>query len=263
MPSETSSSEKLMQQVHDMAKFPEENPNPVMRVSGAGEILFANAAARTLTGLLEDDGACLTPELGSAVDAAFAAKRNREVEFASGERWFVFAVTPVPGKTYVNLYGREVTEERKAQQKTRDVAKFPEENPNPVLRVSDKGEVLYANAAARKLTGLLDRDGSRLTRELGSAVDAVYAARRNREVEFVSGERWFSFALTAVPGETYVNLYGREITEERKARLDVLKNQGFQRKHFEQPYQWRLDARCFATSDVGQSGSLSDSRLCK
>jgi PAS domain S-box-containing protein len=227
MPSDNSSSEKLVQQVHDMAKFPEENPNPVMRVSGAGEILFANAAARALTGLLENEGGCLTPELGRAVDAASAAKRNREVEFASGQQWFVFAVTPVPGKSYVNLYGREVTEERKAQQKTRDVAKFPEENPNPVLRVSDKGEVLYANAAARKLTDLIDSDGSRLTHELGRTADAVYAGKQNREVEFVFGERWFSFALTAVPGETYVNLYGREITEERRARLDVLRIKNF------------------------------------
>ncbi len=225
MPSQSSSSssDNLTQQIHDMARFPEENPNPVMRVSDTGEILFANAAARGLAGLLAKEGGCLTPELGHAVNAAYTARQNREFEFSSGERVFVFALTPVPDRTYVNLYGREVTEERKAQQKTRDAAKFPEENPNPVLRVSDTGEVLYANAAARMLTELLTNDGSRLTTDLGSAVDAVYNSQKSRDVEFASRERWFSFALTAVPGGKYVNLYGREITEERNARAEVLR----------------------------------------
>jgi PAS domain S-box-containing protein len=227
MPDNNAPSEMLMQQIHDLAKFPEENPNPVMRVSGTGQVLFANAAARMLTGLLESDGGRLTSDLGSAVDAAYKAGQNREIEFVSGARWFVFALTPVPGKTYVNLYGREVTKEHKAQQKIRDVAKFPEENPNPVLRVSDTGEVLYANQPARVLMGLLESDGSRLTPELDKAVTAVRAANQNREVEFVAGERWFAFALTPVPGEIYVNLYGREITEERKARLAVLRIKDF------------------------------------
>jgi C4-dicarboxylate-specific signal transduction histidine kinase len=108
--------------------------------------------------------------------------------------------------------------EREAQQKTRDVAKFPEEDPNPVLRVSGAGEVLFANAAAQVLPGLLENDGTRLTQELGTAVDAASAARENREVEFASGERLFALALVPVPGESYVNLYGREITDERRAQ---------------------------------------------
>jgi hypothetical protein len=97
--------------------------------------------------------------------------------------WFVYEN---PRKITKPLFGREVTEERKAQQKTRDAAKFPEENPNPVLRVSDTGEVLYANAAARMLTELLTNDGSRLTTDLGRAVDAVYNSQKSRDVECAS-----------------------------------------------------------------------------
>jgi PAS domain S-box-containing protein len=218
MQNDKTAHEMLKQQVHDMAKFPEENPNPVLRMGGAGEVLFANAAARALAGLLENNGSRLAHRLGAEVAAAHAARQNRELEFASGERLFNFVVTPVPGETYVNLYGREITEERKAQQNTRDVAKFPEENPNPVLRVGGTGEVLFANAAARALPGLIENGGNRLAQDLGTAATAAYAARQSHELEFASGERLFAFALNPVSGETYVNLYGREITEERRAQ---------------------------------------------
>jgi PAS domain S-box-containing protein len=216
---------RAQQQTRDVAKFPEENPNPVLRVGAAGEVLFANAAARKLSGLLVDGD--LTQELGPAVGGAFAARQNQEAEFASGERLFVFALTPVSGEAYVNLYGREVTEERRSQQKTRDMAKFPEENPNPVLRVGGEGEILFANTAARALAGLLEDNGHRLTQELQTAVIGAYAARQNRQVEFASSERLFAFALTPVPGAAYVNLYGREITAERRAHLEVLRVKEF------------------------------------
>jgi C4-dicarboxylate-specific signal transduction histidine kinase len=105
---------EMLKQVHDMATFPEENPNPVLRLSGAGEVLFANSAARALAGLLENNGSRLPHELRVEVAAAHAARQTREVEFASGEQHFSFVVTPVPGKAYINLYGREITEERRA-----------------------------------------------------------------------------------------------------------------------------------------------------
>jgi hypothetical protein len=89
--------EMLKQQVHDMAKFPEVNPNPVLRVGDTGEVLFANAAARTLPGLLENNGSRLAHEMGVEVAAAYAARQNHQVEFASGDRQFAFVVTPVPG----------------------------------------------------------------------------------------------------------------------------------------------------------------------
>ena len=57
----------LEQVVHDLAKFPEENPNPVLRASGDGAVLYANAAAQELAGLLRRQGKRLAPDLARAV----------------------------------------------------------------------------------------------------------------------------------------------------------------------------------------------------
>ncbi len=218
---------RAQQLTRDLAKFPEENPNPVLRAESAGDVLYANKAARKLTGLLVADGDRLAADIASAVARSFEAQENSRTELVSADRLFIFALTPVPGETYVNLYGRDITEERRAQQLTRDLAKFPEENPNPVLRAAPDGDVLYANEAARELAGLLVADGGRLAADIATAVREAFDTAANRRTEFVSGGRLFVFALTPVPGESYVNLYGRDITEERRANLEVIRVRNF------------------------------------
>ncbi len=54
-----------------------------------------------------------------------------------------------------------------ADRELADLARFPSENPNPVLRVMPDGRVLYANEAARAVKGLLKgRKKSTLARNL-------------------------------------------------------------------------------------------------
>ncbi len=127
----------------DLSTFPEENPNPVLRVDRKGAVLFANQAGRRLSGLFDDD--LLEAGLRDSVDEAWAAGESRAGEFRSGDYIFAFTLTPVPDAGYVNLYGRGVTEERRALAEVHNLARFPEENPNPVLRVQRDGDVLFAN----------------------------------------------------------------------------------------------------------------------
>ncbi len=214
---------RALREVRDLAKFPEENPNPVLRVAGDGGVLFSNQAGRRLPGLL--DAGVLDPALAAQVSEAYGEGANRVAEFEAGDRIFVFALTPVAGADYVNLYGRDVTEERRALREVHDLAKFPEENPNPVLRVHRDGEVLFSNQAGRRLSGLID--GAALARELRDVVIAAGAAEENSFAEFHSGERTFVFALTPVAGADYVNLYGRDVTEERRAQQEVIDAKNF------------------------------------
>lgn len=210
-------------QVQDLAKFPSENPFPVLRVQGDGELLYANQAAQTLPGLLKKG--VLAAALRHEVVAAYKAKRNHPVEFQSGERTFLFYLTPVSGEAYVNLYGRDVTDERRAHRQAQDLAKFPSENPSPVLRIRGDGELLYANEAAHALPGLLD--GGALAPSIRDAVVAAYDEKQNRPAEFRSDDRTFLFYLTPVSGEAYVNLYGRDVTDERRAHQQVIDVKNF------------------------------------
>ncbi len=213
--------DRELEHIRSLANLPSENPNPIVRVTGGdATVLYANEAARELPGLIEGADA-LTATLAKAVAAAFKAAATREAEFVSGDRIFVFGLTPVAGESYVNLYGRDVTDERRANAEARSLAKFPSENPNPILRVAgDDGAVLYANEAARTLAGLID-DADDLTGTLVSAVSKTFRSAEAGTAEFVSGDRIYVFATTPVAGESYVNLYGRDVTDVRRANEEA------------------------------------------
>ncbi len=108
-----------------------------------------------------------------------------------------------------------------ANQELADLARFPSENPNPVLRVMPDGTVLYANDAARAVKGLLKgRKKSTLARDLAGVCVEASRSAEVQESEFESGDRVFAFSIVPVAGETYINVYGRDITEERLAQQE-------------------------------------------
>ncbi len=113
-----------------------------------------------------------------------------------------------------------------ASQALLDLAKFPSENPNPVLRVTPEGGLLYANDAAQAVEGLLTgRKKDRLPSKLAKVATEVSRTAAARQPEFHSGDHIFVRALTPVAGESYINIYGRDITERKRAEEELRKVQ--------------------------------------
>jgi class 3 adenylate cyclase len=214
-------------QVLDLARFPDENPNPVLRISLDGTLLFANEGAKKIKGLLSKGGDQLATDLKLAIEETYATNASRVVELVLNGRRFAFSMTPIETAGYINAYGRDITEQWQAQQRANDLAKFPDENPNPVLRVEADGMTLYANRPAGQLPGLLTHGGTRLAEVLITAA----AVRAHREeicvTDFVSGKRTFAMTIMPVSGESYLNVYGRDVTKERQAQNDMLQIKRF------------------------------------
>ena len=126
------------------------------------------------------------------------------------------------GETIFTVMLHDVTERKRARQKIMELARFPDENPYPVLRVTAEGDVLYANEAARAVDSLLSGgNGMDLYAPLGGAVREVAVSGTRREVEFDFGDRIFAFVLATVSEESYINLYGRDITERKRADAEI------------------------------------------
>ncbi|MGA2613520.1 MAG: response regulator [Spirochaetia bacterium] len=106
----------LEDEVRDLAKFPSENPNPVIRANGEGAVTYANEAGRALMqaweNTLRDE---LPPPLRDAIAESFTAGVRRRADIGYGERIYAFDVIRPAGAPYVNLYGADVTERRKAE----------------------------------------------------------------------------------------------------------------------------------------------------
>ena len=119
-----------------------------------------------------------------------------------------------------------ITDQKQSEEKIKSLSKFPDENPNPVLRFSKDGEILYASNSS---TDLLKEWGKAIGESAPHDWESqiVNAFNSNATVEFESicCGRTYSFILTPIEEMGYVNAYGRDITEKRQIKKALLKNQ--------------------------------------
>ena len=134
------------------------------------------------------------------------------------ERYFDITVDPLLDQEG-SLIGAvhimaDITEQRKAQQEIESLSRFPSENPNPVLRVTTDGKVLYTNDAGRKV----------FKAEVGKRMPERYLAilkKATRSQQYVSfeeqvGQRYFSSVVKFIPKVGYLNMYGTDIADRKK-----------------------------------------------
>jgi PAS domain S-box-containing protein len=100
----------------ELARFPDENPSPVMRVRADGMILYANpAAAPVLTCWNGTVGGFCPPSVNDQVREILHSGTSRYLEVVWENRCYSLNGVPVASAGYVNFYGREITREKAAQ----------------------------------------------------------------------------------------------------------------------------------------------------
>ncbi len=126
------------------------------------------------------------------------------------------------GRVFFTGTLRDITSRKRAEEKIMNLAKFPSENPSPVLRVSRDGAVLFANAASLPLLSDWPAELGELApiswRRIVKKVLNSGRVEKNIVVELK--ERIFSFTATPIPDADYVNLYGLDVTEQKKAEQE-------------------------------------------
>ena len=104
------------EQVRDLALLPEENPAPVLRFTGGGDLLYANKVSAPLLDSLGFGIGDKAPESWrQMIDKGLDTGEKQEVEFEFGGRTYAQLFWPVPEHGYVNLYSRDITEAKLAE----------------------------------------------------------------------------------------------------------------------------------------------------
>jgi signal transduction histidine kinase len=102
----------------NLARFPSENPNPVLRISKDGVILYVNEAANSLLTEWNREVGQYAPDLwGQKTSKSFASDSSLRFEVEHLNRIFSFEMFPVSDAGYVNAYGRNITERKRAEKK--------------------------------------------------------------------------------------------------------------------------------------------------
>jgi signal transduction histidine kinase len=113
-------------------------------------------------------------------------------------------------------YCVDITERKQAEQEIESLAKFPSEDPNPVLRIAKDGTVLYANTAGE---GLLQewncKVGEQAPQSWRQYVSRILNSGSSETLEHTSDSKTFSLTIAPVASAGYVNVYGTDITEQK------------------------------------------------
>jgi PAS domain S-box-containing protein len=117
----------------------------------------------------------------------------------------------------------DATERRRAEEEVRALAGFPSENPNPVLRFGEDGTIMYANEASRPLLADWGRDvGQVLDGKWRGLVKEALRAGRGRRAELELGGRVLALTIAPVSDAGYVNVYGLDVTDRKRAEEERL-----------------------------------------
>jgi two-component system CheB/CheR fusion protein len=185
---------RVNQELEDLAKFPQENPNPTMRADKNGVILIANAACSKIASFKCQPGQILPKKYQKVVAEALKTGSNQTVEVEAKVGTFALSFVPVTKSGYVNIYGIDITSWKKAEEdlcETRDYLDSLINYANaPIIVWDPKSEITRFNRAFERLTG---RTADEV---LGKKVDILIPEDRRKDAlekinrATVKGERW-------------------------------------------------------------------------
>ena len=245
----------------------------VMTTDTEGRITFLNPVAFTLTGWRSEEalgqpiqsvftiinektrksagdlvGRVLNEKRAVALanDTVLVTKDGREVHIEDSAAPIKDSAGNIIG---VVLVFHDVTERRRAQAALREahdraawLARFPEQNPNPVMRASADGTILYCNPASGKHLGWKCEVGQILQNELLSLCNQAIEEGKELQWDVQIEGRFYFVWIAPFPGEGYANIYGRYITE-RKQTEEALKQRSSELQKLAETLEQRVKER--------------------
>ncbi|MBN2546416.1 MAG: PAS domain-containing protein [Spirochaetes bacterium] len=115
----------------------------------------------------------------------------------------------------------DITENYRFNEKISDMAKFPEENPNPVFRIMKNGKIIYSNTPGKKILkywGL--QIGDYFNSKYIKSFKNIYSSKKIKKIEVLIKSRYFSFVMIPIYNKNYINVYCYDITEQKKLEVE-------------------------------------------
>jgi len=145
-------------EILNLSKLPAENPNPILRISHDNILLYANNASKQLLeyhGFKERE--LVSNVFSDTISVLLSSGKSVEREITDGKSLYSFLFTLVEGTGYINLYGRDITKRKEAEQELIKRTTFQKAILNSaaiaIISTDLNGIVQSFNPAASKMLG--------------------------------------------------------------------------------------------------------------
>jgi len=142
---EHSERRRMMKKAGELALFPAKNPNPVFKVTREGEIVYHNPAVLNYISTPGEVEQLLPENFAELVRRACETGRSIRTEHRFGDSYLHYTIHPVSADA-AHIYGKEITEVKRAEEKLRRYARELERSQRALLNILEDEQ-----EAARKL----------------------------------------------------------------------------------------------------------------
>ena len=105
------------EEVLALAKFPSENPAPVLRFSAEGKLLYSNDASESLRSVWQEGpNGPIAPQWRHIIQDSLAKGQPQRQEFECEGRAYSITFAPVAEGQYVNVYAIDITERKRGEE---------------------------------------------------------------------------------------------------------------------------------------------------
>ena len=231
-------------QIRKLSRVVEQSPNIVVMTDTKGNIEYVNAKFTQTTGYSFEEAVGQNPRILKSSETPQEVYEQLWKSITSGQEWRgEFCNRKKNGELYwesakiipikndegdiINFVAimEDMTERKQAEKEINGLAKFPSENPNPVLRIEKNGTIIFANKAGSIFLDLWDTQiGQHLPKDWHKHVLDVLRSGKSNNYEIECNNHIFSVTLTPVV-EGYVNFYGLDISERKRMEDELVKMQ--------------------------------------
>eukprot|EP01029_Cantina_marsupialis_P031197 TRINITY_DN884_c1_g1_i1.p1 TRINITY_DN884_c1_g1~~TRINITY_DN884_c1_g1_i1.p1 ORF type:complete len:1029 (-),score=138.66 TRINITY_DN884_c1_g1_i1:5102-8188(-) len=141
-------------EIRDIALFPTQNPDPVIRIDAEGKILRQNPAAEALD-CFEFEGENYSANEFWKFIAGKVEEDNEQftVEAYSKGEIYSFIIRGIKGLNYYNIYGRQISEQKRNEAKLEILSSIAAQNAHGVVIADKHGRIEWVNESFEKMTG--------------------------------------------------------------------------------------------------------------
>ncbi|MGA3109916.1 MAG: PAS domain S-box protein [Candidatus Bathyarchaeia archaeon] len=233
----------MEEEIQSLARFPSENPNPVLRLDSHGTIITANESAKELLQSWSSAIGQVAPEYWcETVTDLLSSGESRDIDVEVNDRLLTFCAKPVVKAGYVNLYGRDITQRANLQKSLKESEEkyraMVENSPN-MIGIFQDGVLKYFNTSAIHALGWTHEEFASPSFD---PIENVVAPKSRSLLKENIGKRLrgeeiapYKISLTRKDGsEIPVEVRGARITYEGKPAVQFSFANVTERKHAEE-----------------------------